>query len=110
MENKKLQWYIINKDYINYLKKYDSKVQNIDYYNTSKPYIGIIFCINEFNYYVPVSSVKQKHYLMSEYIDFMKVTDNNQILSVINLNNMIPIPINELTLLNYDEISQFKYS
>ncbi len=31
MEGKKLKWYIVDKDYVNYLRKYDNKVENIDY-------------------------------------------------------------------------------
>lgn len=108
MKNKKIQWYIINKNYINYLKQFDSKVQNINYSNTSKPYLGIIFNINNFNYYVPISSVKSKHYSMSNNVDFIKIINNNKILSVINLNNMIPIPESETTLLEYDNSNNNK--
>ncbi len=58
MEGKKLKWYIVDKDYVNYLRKYDNKVENIDYTDKLKPYIGILVTINEINYYVPISSAK----------------------------------------------------
>lgn len=54
----KLKWYIADKDYISYLKQYDDKVENINYSAKLKPYIGIVVNINEFNYYVPISSAK----------------------------------------------------
>lgn len=41
MEEEKLRWYIVKKDYVNYLQKYDNKVANIDYKVKLKPYIGI---------------------------------------------------------------------
>ena len=64
--NDKLKWYVVNKEYVNYLKQYDDKVENIDYSSKLKPYIGIIININEFDYYVPISSAKLKHYKIKE--------------------------------------------
>lgn len=107
MLNEKLKWYIINKEYIEYLKQFDCKVQNINYEKSAKPYIGIILNINNFNYYVPISSVKQKHYKMSENIDFIKITNGKKILSVINLNNMIPILNSEVEILQYRNIKSY---
>lgn len=60
MKKEKLKWYIVDKEYVNYLKKYDNKVENITYNARLKPYIGIIISINKFNYYVPISSAKEK--------------------------------------------------
>ena len=60
MENK-LKWYVVDKEYVRYLKKFDDKVENINYKEKLKPYIGILITINETNYYVPISSVKEKH-------------------------------------------------
>ena len=74
----KLQWYIVNKKYINYLKTFDNKIENIDYQDNLKPYIGRIININSFNYYVPVSSPKEKHYKMKEGIDFIKIKKKNR--------------------------------
>ena len=107
MNNNELKWYIIRKDYVDYLKKFDEKVQNIEYYNTAKPYIGVVFSINDFKYYVPISSKKQKYNKMKENMDFIKIIDNKQILSVINLNNMIPVIKEELKLLKYEEIANY---
>ena len=60
MDNK-LKWYVVDKEYVSYLKKFDDKVENINYTERLKPYIGILITINEINYYVPISSVKEKH-------------------------------------------------
>ena len=103
----KLNWYIMKKEYIKYLKKFDNKVQDIEYINKSKPYIGIVFNINNFNYYVPISSCKNKYYSMSENIDFVKVTEGRKILAAINLNNMIPVPEENINLLDYQNISEY---
>jgi len=34
-----MNFYIVNKDYVRYLKKFDTRVSNIDYENKLKPYI-----------------------------------------------------------------------
>lgn len=50
MKENKLKWYIADKEYVNYLRQFDEKVENIDYNTKLKPYIGILITINEFNY------------------------------------------------------------
>ena len=46
MKENKLKWYIVNKEYINYLRGFDNKVENINYSERLKPYIGILITIN----------------------------------------------------------------
>ena len=104
----KLKWYIVDKEYVSYLKEFDNKVENIDYSNRFKPYLGIIITINEINYYVPISSVKEKHYKMNEDIDFIKISENDRILGVLNLNNMIPIDNDSVKNLKYSEIEKYR--
>lgn len=38
MDNK-LKWYVVDKEYVSYLKKFDDKVENINYTERLKPYI-----------------------------------------------------------------------
>ena len=53
--------------------------------------IGIVFHINGFDYFAPLSSFKDKHRPMKEGLDFIKIKDY----AVINLNNMFPVPLSE---------------
>lgn len=108
MGKNKLRWYIADKEYIKYLKNFDEKVENIDYNTKLKPYIGILITINEFNYYVPISSPKEKHYKMKEDMDFIKIIKNNKIIGVLNLNNMIPILDSNVKELKYKEIEKYR--
>lgn len=105
---KKLKWYIVNKEYVSYLQKFDAKVENADYEAKLKPYIGVLIEINEMNYYVPVSSVKQKHYKMKEDIDFIKIVRNGEIMGVLNINNMIPIINQSVKVLQYKKIEKYR--
>lgn len=104
----KLKWYIADKDYISYLKQYDDKVENINYSAKLKPYIGIVVNINEFNYYVPISSAKLKHYKIKEGMDFIKIMQADKIIGVLNLNNMVPILNEKIQILNYREIDKYR--
>ncbi len=55
-----LRFYDISKSYVDYLRKYDEKVPNMDYEKNNKFVCGIVMQIKEFNYYAPISSFSQK--------------------------------------------------
>ena len=102
---KKLKWYIIDKQYVKYLRTFDDKVEDIEYKDNLKLYVGIILKVGKFNYYVPISSPKKKHYEMKDSLYFIKIRDkNSNILGILNLNNMISILNSEICVLRYDEI------
>lgn len=91
---KGLKIYYIDEKYVNYLRKFD---KNVAYNkNESRPYIGIVYTYNNYNYFAPLSSPKPKHKLInSKAIDIYKIKNGE--LGVVNINNMIPTPIEELT-------------
>ncbi len=89
-----LKIYYINEGYINYLRQFDKNVA----YNkkATRPYIGIVYTYNNYNYFAPLSSPKPKHTgINPKAIDIYKIKNGE--LGVVNINNMIPTPIEELT-------------
>lgn len=87
---KTLKIYYLDENYINFLRKFDSKVAYNK--NTTRPYIGIVYTFHGLNYFAPLSSPKQKHLCMkAKAIDIFKI-DNGK-LGIVNINNMIPTPI-----------------
>lgn len=56
--------------------------------NNERKYTGVILEVNGMKYFAPMSSFKPKHCKMPEMIDFIKLGN----LSVVNLNNMFPVP------------------
>lgn len=85
-----IQLYEVSPKYINYLLPFAPHL-----FHNKKPgqhnerkYIGIVFEVNGFKYFAPLSSFKPKHQTMKETLDFIKLGRY----SVINLNNMFPIP------------------
>lgn len=88
---KKLDFYIIDNDYLEYLQKYgDKKVPNHDYKNT-KFYVGIVLNIAKYKYFAPVSSFKiqqKTNYLIEIYDKKLK---SMKISSSVRCCFMIPI-------------------
>lgn len=90
--NKKLKLVIIDSKYCDYLRKFDKRVPYNFYKTENRPFVGVLFNINEIEYFAPLSSPKAKHINMVNMIDFLKI-DNGK-LGVVNFNNMIPIMSN----------------
>lgn len=74
-----MDWYIVDKKYVSYLRKFDYKVGHVEYGDKLKLHIGILIEIDGIKYYVPVSSPKEKHNKMSNGLDFHKVVDDKVI-------------------------------
>lgn len=106
-----MDWYVIDKRYINYLRIYDKQVSYVEYGERLKLHIGIVLSVHEFHYYVPVSSAKPKHHHMSNSLDFHKLIDDKtgDTYAVININNMVPVPDFCIIQLKYDKITEFRH-
>ena len=105
-----MDWYVVDKKYINYLTQFDSHVGHVEYGERLKLHVGILLTIGDFRYYVPISSAKPKHQKMSNSLDFHKLQDESTgyLYAVLNINNMIPVPDNCLTQLKYNQVESFR--
>lgn len=56
---KKLNFYIINDNYIKYLSQFDKHIAYNK--NEKRPYIGVVIIVKEHYYFAPLFSPKQKH-------------------------------------------------
>lgn len=96
----------VKEEYVNYLRKYDNKVQinSRALQKENKPFVGILFKVKGLKYFVPISSNgKEKlNKMFDNYIKtgkkpidlfFIEEMENNKrkMISVLNLNNMIPV-------------------
>lgn len=86
----KLYFITLTSSYLKYLGIYENKVS----LKVNRPFIGIVFKINNKEYFAPLSSPKEKHKKMKTNIDFFKIDKGN--LRIINFNNMIPVINNDL--------------
>lgn len=103
----KIGIYEINPKYITYLASYEPKMfqnKRAEQKNTRK-YIGVVFQIEEYNYFAPLSSFKVKHSYMKETLDFIKIKNY----AVINLNNMFPVPMSEARYIDINKEKDTHY-
>ena len=112
-EKDKLYFITLTSNYLKYLGIYENKVS----LKSNRPFIGIVFKVNNKEYFAPLSSPKEKHKGMKTNIDFFKIDKGN--LGIINFNNMIPVINNDLCRnkldlemlsksLNTDDIKYFR--
>lgn len=87
----------IKPDYLTFLRSLDNNVRT----KKDRPYIGIIFKVNNFNYFAPLASPKPKHKTMRDNLDFLKINDGK--LGVIDLANMVPVPPSKIEVLNFKD-------
>ncbi len=79
----------IDAKYCNYLRNFDKKVSYNAGIKKLRPFIGVLFKINDIEYFAPLSSPKEKHKKLKNSLDLIKI--NNAKYGVINFNNMIPV-------------------
>ena len=96
----------IDKYYCNYLRQYDRRVSYNYGDKENRPYVGILFVINNLEYFAPLSSPKSKHLKMRNTIDFFKL--DGGVLGAINFNNMIPVTNNNYTLIDFSKDNKTK--
>ena len=101
-----MKLYVINSDYINYLKEFDNKVPNVDYDEKYKLFLGKVKINNDtdIRYYIPLTSYKPKFENMADRLDFIKICDpiDETIIGAIDINNMIPVPDVAVQEFSYD--------
>lgn len=101
----------VNSEYCDYLRKFDNKVMYNKNEKELRPFIGILFRIDNYEYFAPLSSPKEKHKKMKNTIDFFKIKGGE--LGAVNFNNMIPVSIDFYTLIDLNKetltVEEFKY-
>ncbi len=96
-----LQIVRIDSDYCDYLRKFDDKIAYNKYDKELRPFIGILFEIDSYKYFAPLSSPKDKHKKMKNMIDFLKIKNGE--LGAVNFNNMIPVTNKNYSLIDLNK-------
>ena len=127
----KYGFYTINPDYLEYLNSKDSEVYyNSSYRKSIKPVVGLIVGIENYNYFIPITSAKEKHkkwknvsdehFLIYEVIDndinidgdiYKYYSDNEKmhILSLLDIKKMIPVPVGEYEKIIFNKLKDIRY-
>ena len=88
-------FYMVDTRYCDYLRQFDPCVPYTMDQKAIRPFVGIVFSLNGFQYYAPLTSPKPKHLQMKNQVDFLKI--NRGEWGAVNFNNMIPVPPERLT-------------
>lgn len=103
-----MKLYSISDEYINYLRTFECKVYDNkeDARKVTRKYLGIVLKINDFNYYVPMSSPKTSDYINNEIrksiIPIIRIISHEEknkkysLKGTLRIGNMIPVPNSEL--------------
>lgn len=106
---KKLSWCDIDSDYLIYLRGHDERIPFKDYgTNKFKPFFNPLFEVEDMVYVSQVTSIKQRHQYMKNNEDFFKIYDKKELLCVVNLNYMFPVPKEFIIQVNYEDIDNFR--
>lgn len=97
--------YRIKDDYIDYLRKYEPKV--LENKIEKRPYLGVVYNINSYEYFVPLSSPKPKHKKMKNTKDFHKISGGTY--GAINFNKIIPAYSDYLILYDINNEPDIRY-
>lgn len=101
----KLNLYRVSDKYINYLRKFESKIYDNkeEIRIHERKYVGIVLTINGFNYYIPMSSPKKSDYLdinkkiiRNDTKTIIRIHEGGRLYGTLRISNMIPVPITEL--------------
>lgn len=110
--------YYVQDDYVKFLRSFDDKVTIIKEAGKSRPFVGIIYTINDFKYFAPFSSPEKDEdgNITQEYKNYFKKNNNPTYeriedlkYGIIRINNMIPIPESEIINFEIDDIQDENY-
>ncbi len=124
-------FYVINPDYLEYLYNIDSEVYyDLSYRKSMKTFLGIIVLVGNYNYFIPMTSAKEKHkkwknvsdehFLLYELVDInveiskdiYKFYSNKKkihVLSVLDIKKMIPVPNGAYEKLVFNKLKDMSY-
>ena len=98
MKQEYLQFYYVDQEYIEYIRKFDKKIPI-----KNRPYLGIVLKSKKYIYLAPMYSAREKHknYYMNN--TFFRIYDYyNNYIGLIRFSNMIPVPNNFVKKINYN--------
>ncbi len=115
--------YSVSDTYISYLRESDPKVySNKESSRThTRKYVGIVLSINDYHYFIPLSSPKESDYqvagedkvIKKSIIPIIRITEKThgvkELKGTLRLSHMIPVPDSELELYDLDNEQDENY-
>lgn len=95
-----LNFYDVDKEYVQFLKTIDRQVPNIEYHTNNKFVCGVVLSIHDVKYYAPISHMTNKQRTN------MLIYDKGKPISSIRFSFMIPAFDEVLTKKNFSDIAK----
>jgi len=92
----------VDYNYCDYLREFDHRASYNSGIKELRSFIGILFVVDKFEYFAPLSSPKIKHLSMKNNIDLVKIDGGRY--GVVNFNNMIPVMPNNYELFDLNGV------
>lgn len=90
----RFSFYKVSSVYCDFLRAQEPAVPYTRADKSTRPFVGVVFELNGFNYYAPLTSPKPKHLHMKNRLDFLKINGGQW--GALNFNNMLPVAAAEL--------------
>lgn len=75
----------------------DKGLYMVDGNKENRPFVGVVAIINECNYFIPLTSYKDRfRYLTAKEPDFTPIYRKGRLVSALEFNKMIPVPTNQI--------------
>ena len=68
-----MELYRVDINYYNYMHYFEPKIPYIKNEKQNRPFIGIVLNVNGKNFFAPLTSPKNKHLIMKNMQDFLKI-------------------------------------
>ena len=113
-----LNLYSVSDSYIKYLRQFDEKIyDNKEEIRThERKYLGVVLTVNEFNYYIPMSSPKKSdsrdfknEIIREDAKTIIRMKEGGRLYGTLRISNMIPVPITELEPYSISNETDIKY-
>ena len=115
-----MRLYSISDEYIEYLRKvfprvYSNKIANRTH---TRKYLGVVFKLNNFNYYIPLSSPKDAHdyiilngkkVIRKDSIIVIRMVVKGTLKGTLQIGTMIPVPDKALIQYNLQDEQDISY-
>lgn len=102
-----MEFYWLNTNYYHYLKQWDKRVPIANKKKHFRPFLGPFFLSDMFPYYLPLTSPKKKHQFIYQRGDIILIEEGR--LGAINVNNMLPLPQQEVCQIQIEQMEDNKY-
>ena len=115
-----MRLYSVSDDYIEYLRNifprvYSNKIANRKH---TRKYLGVVFKLNDFNYYIPLSSPKDAHdyitlngkkVIRKDSIIVIRMVVKGTLKGTLQIGTMIPVPNKALIQYNLQDEQDISY-